>query len=166
MALTPEDQDREASIQDSYRYELVCQTCLYFYQMECRHSHGPLAPNKGACGGKVQTIPEKGKVSELNKGEDMNTKIDWDANRFGDGVLCELRPRETYQGRPLKSSIAQKAGARFVLVTQWKMDNDDPYPGEYALSTKSCAQLLAELGLTWIASGDVVVIGESPGGKP
>ena len=53
MAGTPEDQDREASEQDQYQESTVCHDCLYRYQGDCRHSHGPLVPNKGVCGGKV-----------------------------------------------------------------------------------------------------------------
>ena len=96
----------------------------------------------------------------------MSKKIDWDEHRYGDGVLCEIKPRETYQGRQLKPGISQKEGMQFVLVALWEMDEDDPYPGEYALSTKGCKQLLDALGIAWISSGDVVVISESPGSKP
>lgn len=43
----------EASEQDQYQESTVCHDCLYRYQGDCRHSHGPLVPNKGVCGGKV-----------------------------------------------------------------------------------------------------------------
>ena len=96
----------------------------------------------------------------------MNTKpFDWEKHRFGNGVLCEFRPRETHRGHPLRPFLARKAGTQFVLMTLWLMDDDDPYPGEYALSTKGCKQLMEQLGITWIASGDVVVVGESTGAK-
>ncbi len=31
----------------------VCKNCIYLYQAECNHSHGPLVPNEVSCGGKV-----------------------------------------------------------------------------------------------------------------
>lgn len=85
--------------------------------------------------------------------------VDWEQHRYGDGVLCEFRPRAEYQGRTTKPGMAEKAGTRFVLRTMWLMDDDDPYPGEYALSTiDSCGGLMEQLGIAWVASGDVVVL--------
>lgn len=85
--------------------------------------------------------------------------VDWEQHRYSDGVLCEFRPRAEYQGRATKPGMLEKAGTRFVLRTMWQMDADDPYPGEYALSTvDSCGGLMGTLGIAWVASGDVVVL--------
>ena len=85
--------------------------------------------------------------------------VDLEQHRYGHGVLCEVRPRAEYQGRPTKPGMAEKAGMRFVLRTMWLMYKDDSYPGEYALSTEdSCGDLMEHLGIAWVASGDVVVL--------
>jgi hypothetical protein len=85
--------------------------------------------------------------------------VDWNKLRYGAGVLCEFRPRPEYQGRAIRPGMAEKAGAQFVLRALWKMGADDPYPGEYALSTAdSCGELTERLGIVWVASGDVVVL--------
>jgi len=89
--------------------------------------------------------------------------VDWEQHRYGGGVLCEFRPRAEYQGRHAKPGMLEKAGMRFVLHTMWLMDEDDSYPGEYALSTvDSCRGLMDALGVAWVASGDVVVCIPSP----
>ena len=90
----------------------------------------------------------------------MNTEINWSKYRFGDGILCEFKPRETYKGRQLKRNLAEKTGVQFTLSTLWLMDENDPYPGEYALATVSRKELFKELGIAWVASGDVIIIGE------
>jgi hypothetical protein len=85
--------------------------------------------------------------------------VDWAQHRYSDGVLCEFRPRAEYKDRATKPGMAEKAGTRFVLRTMWLMDEDDSYPGEYALSTvDSCGGLMETLGIAWVASGDVVVL--------
>lgn len=45
----------------------VCKNCIYLYQNECKHSHGPLVPNEVSCGGKVSG--ETGR-----KGTEMNAQ--------------------------------------------------------------------------------------------
>lgn len=85
--------------------------------------------------------------------------MDWDSLRCGSGVLCEFRPRREYKGRPAKPGMLDKSGARLVLRAMWLMGNDDPYPGEYALSSvDSCGDLMGLIGISWVASGDVVVL--------
>lgn len=85
--------------------------------------------------------------------------VDWEAHRYGEGVLCEFRPRAEYRGCELKPGLAEKAGTRLVLRTMWLMDEDDSYPGEYALSSvDSCGGQIKPLGLDWVASGDVVPV--------
>lgn len=35
------------------KIDTTCQNCLYYYNLECKHSHGPLVPTNGVCGGKI-----------------------------------------------------------------------------------------------------------------
>lgn len=85
--------------------------------------------------------------------------VEWEHHRYSDGVLCEFRPRAEYKGRATKPGLTEKAGARFVLRALWLMEDDDAYPGEYALSTvDSCGGLMKTLGIAWVASGDVFVL--------
>jgi hypothetical protein len=98
--------------------------------------------------------------SELSEGlGNTAPAVDWEQHRYSEGVLCEFRPRAEYNGRATKPGMTEKAGTRYVLRTMWLMDEDDPYPGEYALSTvDSCGGLMETLGIAWVASGDVVVL--------
>ena len=80
--------------------------------------------------------------------------IDWEEHRYS-GVLCEFRPRRKYKERDPKRGMLKKAGTHLTLTAMWKMDDDDPYPGEYALGAPG---LLDVLGVVWIASGDVVAL--------
>lgn len=115
-------------------------------------------------------------IGSLTVGSESISPIDWEKHRYSDGVLCEFRPRSEYKGRAPKEGLAAKAGARFVLQTLWLMGDDEPYPGEYALSTPdSCASLMMGLGIAWVASGDVfalpnthenLAITPEPQGKP
>lgn len=73
-------------------------------------------------------------------------------------VWCEFHPRSEYKGRPIKEGLAEKTGIRLYLIVLWKMDSDDPYPGEYALGYTDSTHMLKALNLTWVASGDVRVV--------
>jgi hypothetical protein len=83
---------------------------------------------------------------------DINT-IDWGAHRFGDGVEVTLTPRPVYAGRDLLPVMRENAGARITVVPLWLMDEDDPYPGEWALGSPHGDGDI--FGRGWIASGDV-----------
>jgi hypothetical protein len=90
--------------------------------------------------------------------------IDWEDRRYFDGVLCVFSPRATYMGRAIKPKMLEKAGMQIVLRKLWYMDKNDPYPGEYALSTvDSCRTLMEKLGVAWVASGDVTVVSYKDG---
>lgn len=80
--------------------------------------------------------------------------IDWAKHQF-DPVACIHTPRATYMGRELKPGLAETAGMQFDLVAAWMMEDDDPYPGEYALTTEDPKHVFDALGILWIASGDV-----------
>ena len=83
--------------------------------------------------------------------------MDWEQHKVKP-VKCIFTPRPDYNGRPVRPEHAAKTGLELELVAMWKMDGDDPYPGEYALSTNdSCKALVEVLGVSWIASGDVTV---------
>jgi len=51
---------------------------------------------------------------------------------------------------------------RLALVAMWLMDDTDPYPGEWTLTTHPSLREIWDLfGVSWIASGDVTVVGET-----
>lgn len=84
----------------------------------------------------------------------------WGSLPFGKVMRCKFAPRHKYKSRPLRPGHREHAGTEFDLVANWRMDKEDPYPGEYALSTPlTCRKLFETLGVTWVASGDVVVLG-------
>lgn len=67
--------------------------------------------------------------------------------------------RAEYKGRCMKPGLSEKAGLRLTLNALWLMTDDDPYPGEYALAVLTpLGSMMAQLGLSWIASGDVTPV--------
>lgn len=100
--------------------------------------------------------------AELSEGfGNTSPAVDWEQHLYGygDGLLCEFRPRAEYKGRAIKAGMTEKTGTLFFLRAMWLMHEDDSYPGEYALSTvDSCGGLMDTLGIDWVASGDVVVL--------
>lgn len=81
--------------------------------------------------------------------------IDWGNNRLP--VRCEYQPRAEYRGRALKPGQEAMRGRVFSLIALWKMGDEDKYPGEYALAGHGVS-LFDELGIGWVASGDVVPV--------
>ena len=80
----------------------------------------------------------------------------WEEHRYRDGIECTITPRPEYKGRKVKPSVENLRGKVLVLDVLWLMDDEDQYPGEYALSTHGgCGELLHLAGTSWIASGDV-----------
>lgn len=79
-------------------------------------------------------------------------------------VECVYMPREQYRGRELRSDQKALTGRRIKLVALWLMDESDPYPGEWALTSSggTCAEVYRVFGLAWIASGDVKKLPEDP----
>lgn len=82
----------------------------------------------------------------------------WEDHRAAP-VLCRIQIRQTYAGRPMRSGAEQLNGREVQLVAAWLMDEQDAYPGEWALMPESGSID----GLVWIASGDVVP-GQKKGG--
>lgn len=74
-----------------------------------------------------------------------------------DHVLVRVNQRATYKGRPLKPSANAISGEEVLMEVMWMMDDDDPYPGEWALSPVDDAirHRFYDHHVGWVASGDV-----------
>lgn len=84
----------------------------------------------------------------------MSRTIDWEKHKYGEPVACIFRPRQQFKVNPVKPELAKLAGQRLRLNALWLMDEQDKYPGEWALgSNKGHEDVLP--GVIWIASGDV-----------
>lgn len=90
--------------------------------------------------------------------------IDWEEHQFSarKPVRVVFRPRLTYtrQGRPpdeLRFDVRQHIGQVLDVCALWKMGDDDPYPGEWALGAPPSNRGDVLPGILWIASGDVVL---------
>lgn len=83
--------------------------------------------------------------------------INWNEYRFGRSIDCTFTPRESWQGAGLKPGAEKLKGREMCLSVAWLMDEDDKYPGEYALegADDQTRDLLHSLDATWVASGDV-----------
>ena len=78
----------------------------------------------------------------------------WEEHR--DGIECTITPRLEYKGRKVKQSVENLRSKVLVLDVLWLMDDEDQYPGEFALTTQGgCCELFGLSGISWIASGDV-----------
>ena len=86
--------------------------------------------------------------------------INWNEHRYTacNPVRCIFTPRETYKGRALKPGVASLAGKEMLLQVMWQCDEDENYPGEYALEGADDAtkELLRSVNIGWVASGDVI----------
>lgn len=76
-------------------------------------------------------------------------QIDWDQHR---SAWCVFTPREAFQGRELLPSSIPYIGTTVKLVALWKMDEADPYPGEWALGAVDRGSDV--FGRVWVASGE------------
>lgn len=83
-------------------------------------------------------------------------EINWEDHKIKP-VECIYTPREQYRGRKLRSGHKELTGMRIKLVALWLMDENDPYPGEWALTNggETRAEIHYVRGRSWIASGDV-----------
>lgn len=84
--------------------------------------------------------------------------VNWESLRDrGESIMCRITPRPKYKGQMLKECMGSLIGLELPLRVLWKMDADDPYPGEYALGEDSTDRRmwLNGRGIVWIASGDV-----------
>jgi len=86
------------------------------------------------------------------------TAFDWSNHRYS-VVECVYTPREYYDGAALKPECDKHRGIHFNLIAMWLMDETDPYPGEWTLTTHPSAREIWDLfEVSWIASGDVTVV--------
>lgn len=94
----------------------------------------------------------------------MFGEFDWQNHQLWSGshVLCRVVIRKEYKGRQIRPEALAIDGMEIELMAGWMMENDDPYPGEWALqpAVRLSEQAdLFQLAVGWIASGDVVVLG-------
>ena len=69
--------------------------------------------------------------------------------------LAKFTPRPQCGKRLLLPELEQHIGTVLLCRIAWQMDNDDPYPGEWAIAGPLGEELL---GRTWIASGDLTLV--------
>ena len=63
--------------------------------------------------------------------------------------------REEFNGLKIKPEVMELQGEIVELIPLWEIEKDDTrYPGEYAMGTIGDTTL-NEVGIDWIASGDV-----------
>ena len=84
-----------------------------------------------------------------------------------------MTPRPEWRGQPLKPAALAATGEEHIVEAMWKMDEDEKYPGEFAMSIVDDAQRhrFMDAGISWFASGDLKLIAEanvcmSHGGHP
>lgn len=85
--------------------------------------------------------------------------IDWSQYRFEQPVRCRITIRPYFDGRPAKPEAMALDGLTIELTPMWYMDENDPYPGEWALGEPGMRAVdgkLRSAGVGWIASGDVM----------
>jgi hypothetical protein len=79
--------------------------------------------------------------------------IDWAQHlHTGRAVRVLFAPRVQHNGNALLPGMQAFAGEALDLTPLWLQDDDDPYPGEWALGTADHGFVL---GRAWISSGDV-----------
>lgn len=72
---------------------------------------------------------------------------------------CRIKQRPEYNGKKLMDSCKAWEGKEIELQAMWCMDDDDPYPDEWAMGgVDSCRELLDLAGISWIASGDIEIL--------
>lgn len=69
-------------------------------------------------------------------------------------VLVKLRP--TWRGQPLKQRVAELQGQTITVEAGWLMDEDDQYPGEWAMLVSE--EVIDKYHISWIASGDLEIL--------
>lgn len=86
--------------------------------------------------------------------------FDWQNHHLStsEPVLCMVAIRKEYKGRQIRPEALAIDGQVLELTPLWLMDEDDPYPGEWALGEPGMLAVNGKLqsaGIGWIASGDV-----------
>jgi hypothetical protein len=78
--------------------------------------------------------------------------------KASDVILCKISIRPEYEGRLMLPQFAELNGTVLEMKALWLMDEDDKYPGEWALwpaDKKILNEWLDKYDKAWIASGDV-----------
>jgi hypothetical protein len=76
---------------------------------------------------------------------------------------CQVKLRYKYKGCKLKEGLKDLInGKAFIFECLWIQDEDDSYPGEFAMRNEEMTKI-AEFQLTWISSGDLRIIEEVKG---
>ncbi len=72
---------------------------------------------------------------------------------------CRVAMRSDFEGRPIRPKCEGKDGSECILQAGWLMDEDDPYPGEWAMACQNWDDgLMKDMGISWIASGDLQIL--------
>jgi hypothetical protein len=74
---------------------------------------------------------------------------------------CKIKLRPTYKGRPLKEKVKQLDGKIFELECMWQCEEDENYPGEYAMGprdNKKAREAFMKADIGWMASGDMEIL--------
>lgn len=75
--------------------------------------------------------------------------------------FAAFTPRLQYEGRPIIHELLQYRGAVLKCRYGWSMDDDDPYPGEYAIISAADVEPWP-FDRQWIASGDLTLFMAPP----
>jgi hypothetical protein len=70
--------------------------------------------------------------------------------------FATFTPRPEYKNRPALPDLLEHSGTVLKCRIGWQMDEEDPYPGEWAVISAFPDDPLL-LGRTWIASGDLTL---------
>jgi len=72
-------------------------------------------------------------------------------------VKVKFTPRPEFEGMAIHPDVVQYIGQEVTVVPMFMMDDDDKYPGEWALTNEENKGIFGRL---WIASGDVTILEE------
>jgi len=78
-----------------------------------------------------------------------------------DKIMCRIKIRPTFQGRKAKPKVQELNGIVLLMQVLWEEDDEDKYPGEYALKPydkDTWFKWSEENEVGWIASGDVEIL--------
>lgn len=70
---------------------------------------------------------------------------------------CIIKVRPLYKGCKVMECVTVLNERHYIMKPLWLMDDEDPYPGEWAMS---CEKYHEDSGRSWIASGDLRITNE------
>ena len=73
---------------------------------------------------------------------------------------CKIKSRPEFKGRKIRDDLDRLDRMEFNLFAMWLQDNEDPYPGEFAMGETgtNALSIASDNKLVWISSGDVEII--------